>query len=143
MVWLPDLDPRQLLLLAQSHPEVECHTSADLRSHRSYLVWKAKLEPLEVRLDTWAVAANLSRLTDELRVIFVGPGCAVASTLRMPPSEAEAFEAELQAAGCTSGPNWRPWRIYSDEELEQADGVENVDEPGILVPRLTKLRLNH
>lgn len=143
LVWLPDARPEQLLALARTEPLVENHTSADLRTNRTYLIWRvceAEAE-FEVRLDTWDLADFCSHVERELQVVFVGPGHAFASRLCMDLMEAEAFACDLQAAASSSGPNWRPWRVYSEEEMLLAEGQLDAAEPGIVVPRVFALKL--
>ncbi len=140
-VWLPDIRPMQLLLLSGMEPAVENHTSADLRSNRTFLVWRPSDEQLEVRLDTWDLSKYLAGIESELAVVFVGPGHAVAVRITYSPDEAEALLADLQAAASSSGPNWRPWRIYSDEEMLGAEGQVDSPDSSVIVPRVATLAI--
>lgn len=141
LVWLPDARPEQLLALAQTEPLVENHTSADLCANQTYLIWRSSRADTEVRLDTWKLAGAFPVDERELVVIFVGPGHAIAARLCMDSLEAEAFFCELQAAASSSGPNWNPWRIFSEEEMLHAEGQEELTDPGILTPRVFTLTL--
>ncbi len=141
LVWLPDARPEQLLALARTEALVENHTSADLRTNRTYLIWRSAEAEMEVRLDTWELAGVPADSCGELHIVLVGPGHAVASRLCMSSMEIEALVCSLQAAAIGSGPNWRPWRIYSDEEMLLAEGQLDIAEPGVVVPRVFTLTL--
>jgi len=143
LVWLPDARPEQLLALARTEPLVENHTSADLRTNRTYLIWRTSEAEMEVRLDTWDVASALQNVEHELLAVFVGPGHAFASRLTMDGEEAEAFVCALQAAGSSSGPNWKPWRAYSEEEMLLTEGQLDEVEPGVVVSRVCTLTLGN
>lgn len=141
LIWLPDARPEQLLALARTEPLVENHTSADLRTNRTYLIWRVNEAEIELRLDTWALAEFVQHIEREVLAVFIGPGHTFASRLCMDSMDAEAFTCDLQAAASSSGPNWRPWRVYSEEEMLLVEGRMDATEPGVLVPRVCTLAL--
>lgn len=141
VVWLPDIEPVQLFLPADAQPVVENHTSADLRTSRTHLVWRSERAAMEVRLDTWDLTQYIATIDQEFVIVFVGPGQAVVARLCMEPDEAKVFSCDLQAAASSTGPNWKPWRYYSDEVLAKAEG--ELDEPtsGIFIPKVATLTI--
>lgn len=142
IVWLPDIEPLQLFSLAGAEPLVENHPSRDLRTGRTYLIFRCPDAELEVRLDTWDLANYWATDEQELHVVFVGPGQVVAARHLMDADSAAALCFDLQAAASTTGPNWKPWRIYSEEELAEAEGREVPSyNPEIFVPRVCVLAL--
>ena len=141
IVWLPDIEPLQLFRLAEIQPDVENHPSADLRTCRTYLTWKSPEAQLEVRLDTWDLSAYVATIEHGFVVVFVGPGQAVAAMHRMDAETVAALCCDIQAASSATGPNWKPWRIYSEEEMAAAEGRVDLPSPETFIPRVAALTL--
>ena len=141
-VWLPEAKLHQLMPLASAVPHVVNLESADLRRSRTHLTWESARAGLTVLLDTWELP-HLVRPTAEptLAVAFAIPGGHVAVTVhRISGERLDDLLIDLQCAASTTGPNYKPWRYHSDEELAAAEGRQGTADPSVIVPRVKLLR---
>lgn len=64
--------------------------------------------------------------SDRSMVVILSAGNTVVRR-RLVPENLDDFSAELQAAEISSGPNYARWRIYSDDELEEAQSSNHTE----------------
>ncbi|AOW13155.1 hypothetical protein LPB72_07260 [Hydrogenophaga crassostreae] len=133
LIWLPGVGANTLNQLAQREPYVKNTFSADLLKSRTMLCWETP-EGTEVLFDEWLRNADLVDFGRSLgyTVVFLNELTAYKCEHHLGAEEAEAFVYGLQGATCGSGPNYNPWRIWSEDELKEHEGLVDVPDPKVI-----------
>jgi len=120
------LEPR-LDELATTALEATVVESADLMSARTHLGWH--LPELIVHFPLSGFDHLLPEPEDKPCVLFLFL-CAASVLLTVHPVD-DDFIFSLQACGMGSGENYRPYRVWTDEELKKAAEEASAGEPGL------------
>jgi len=128
---LPGLSARQLLELGACRPSCYNEDSADLLKRTSYMAWAAK--DVEARVDCWRLREFLDGIADgQFVVVFTSGEHAVIARHTLDSDATSGFQADIQGCCIASGPNYRPSRQYSEQEIEVAHGQREVVRKGVL-----------
>uniref|UniRef100_E6PTC9 Uncharacterized protein n=1 Tax=mine drainage metagenome TaxID=410659 RepID=E6PTC9_9ZZZZ len=127
-LWVIALDERlsaTLPQLATCAPEPVNFLSIDMLHCWTFLHWStpdSSFAALE-----YALSSDTMQPADRSRpVLFLTPSLAILSSFACD----ENFILGLQGAGISAGPNYNPWRLWSDEELEAAAQRQTDKNPG-------------
>lgn len=133
LVFLPGVAASTLSKLARGFPRVQNVTTANHLECDTYLCWEAV--GLEVRVHASRFCSR--RVDDgnaeEFGVMFFNEYEAWHALHRMSSEEADDFEVDMQVAGICSGENYKPYREWSKEFLEEHAHLEDHDDR-IIVP---------
>lgn len=130
-LWLPPGARPELRFLASSQLLAFNHQSADLRQLITCLGVHGS--ELLVRCN----ARHLRHFPGEMDtrvfcVVLVAGDTVAVATHRLDEEEMDSMLMGLQACCAGSGPNYRPWRLWSDEEMAQAEGRVEPTQPSVI-----------
>lgn len=132
-VWLPRIPAEWLMGLAEADFTVYNWTTADLRQNCMYVSLQSP--DLEVRWNAWQVHFPQRGEDGRLRVVLLSGRNAVIALHRFSEQAWEVVEGGMQGCGICSGPNYRPYRIWSDFEMAEAEGHQDSRAPGQMTAR--------
>ena len=141
LVWLPGMKVDVLDQLAREIPSEMNVQSADLRTCYTMLIWRAPCG-IEVRLSTWEMQPhpfywfNKSNADAKFGVVFFSEKGARCATHVLDEEAYDDLLTCLNASALSSGPNWKPWRIYDDEVMDRHEGMVDEPEAGVIVPAM-------
>lgn len=119
------IGPGTLLSLAKAMPAEYNENSADLRTSTTYLGWNAGA--VQVRLNSWQLRSFPGNMdTRRLAVAFWSGEHAVVADHTLDADGMDCLMSGLQGAQGSSGPNYRPWRIWSEDMMLSHEGAEDV-----------------
>jgi hypothetical protein len=104
--------------LAQSHLDVYNRDSEDLLTRRSLMTLQAG--DIWVEIDAWECRFPTRVAATKLYVGLAAGDSFLVSRHDYGRAGIESFLCVLQGHCGSSGPNYRPWRYWTDEELEAA-----------------------
>lgn len=127
---MASVEPGTLLNLARAMPEEYNENSADLKTSTTYLGWKA--DGLEVRLNTWHLRSFPGNMgTRRFVVALVSGEHAVIADHTLDADGMDCLMSGLQGAQGSSGPNYQPWRIWSEDTVMAQKGATEVLKHGV------------
>jgi hypothetical protein len=106
--------------LARSHFDEYNDVSTDLLDNQTYLEFAGEHIRVRVREDSFGAYIDLDASEPVFDIVFVCGPLVFVSTHRPSAEQADAMVAGLQGCGIGAGPNYNPYRIYTEEELEVA-----------------------
>lgn len=149
--WLPQMLPTDLEQLAASELLFYNEPSADLRKSTMYVAVAS--ESTTVRCDAWlldgfpdlfpdggADSEDVFGPENVFKVVLVSAGVVAVATHRLDADGAMTLIGGLQGCGICSGPNYRPWRIWSDEVMNEAEVRQEVMKAGVLTATVVTLQ---
>jgi len=137
---LPHVSPERLKSLGHAMPRVYNEESADLRTRTTYLSWSDGVE--EVRVDTWLLHSLAMSAVPGFLVVFLSSELAVITLNRFDEEGLLDFMTDLQCHSSSSGPNYHPWVIYSDEEMVAAKGSVAISTPDVATHHAVHLAIH-
>lgn len=132
-LWLPRIPAEWLVRVAEADFTVYNWPTADLRQNRMYVSLQSP--DLEVRWNAWQVPFPRRGANGRLRVALLSERHAVVALHRFSAEAWEVVEGGMQGCGICSGPNYRPYRIWSDLEMAEAKGHQDSRAPGQMTAR--------
>lgn len=107
-------------MLARSHFVDYNDHSPDLLDNRTYLEFRGEHVRVRVREDSLRSFIDLDSGEPVFDVVYLCGPVVFVGTHRPSMEQADAMVAGLQGCGMGAGLNYRPYRIWTDEELEAA-----------------------
>ena len=125
VVRLPAMFEPRLLELATERLDAFTELSADLMSASTHLVWE--MPDLSIHFSIGGFEPLFPGSDDRPNMLFLFISAGTVLLSLHPVDDALLFS--LQASGMGSGENYRPYRVWSDEELEDAAEKAQFEEP--------------
>ena|GEM_PF-3388103 len=132
MVALPDGNKDKVVPLAQALLDVETRDSRDLTYRAAVYVLQAGEAAVHINgfmLHQYFPGFGFSTT---LNVATISDHKLVVVRHKLSQVEVESLESGAQAAFAVSGLNYKPFRIWGEEEMEAVAELEDEPEPGVI-----------
>lgn len=129
----------ELEQLAASELVVYVETSADLRKCTMYFAVVSAAT--RIRCNGWCLDGFPQNAPGNIfQVVLVSGATVLVATHALDESAADELSGCLQGSGMATGPNYNPWRMWSEEEMNAAEGLLDEPGPGVVSAEVVSLR---
>lgn len=132
-LWLPEIPTRWLRALAESQLTVYNCTTADLQENMMFVSLQSP--DLEVRWNAWEVDFPSRSPDGRFRIVLISGRHTAIALHRISDDAWDIMVAGMQGCGICSGPNYRPYALWSDEQMAEAEGRADSPAPGQMTAR--------
>lgn len=122
VITIPSAEADLLELFARRSPDVYNENSADLGISTTYLSWsgagrEVRVNSRELRLFPGGME------TRRLFVVFMSGESVTISDRRLDADDMDSLLSGIQGAQGSTGPNYQPWRIWSEAVMAACEGL--------------------